>query len=170
LGADSVLDYKDPSIEAQIRACIPPGKSLKHAFDCAGAHPEAFKSVVEPGGSIVLALANRGDYLDHRVERAIGGYIHILGASDAATFSYKHGTEREKKAGRISRELMAWTMIELRKEVGERKYQTPRVRRLSGRGMYDALEAFQLMKSNKISGEKVVYWMEETPELKATRK
>jgi NADPH:quinone reductase-like Zn-dependent oxidoreductase len=170
LGADFVLDYKDPSIEAQIRACIPPDKPLRHAFDCAGAYPEAFKSLVEPGGSVVLALANRGDYPDHRVERAIGGYIHMLGAFDAATFSYKPGTEREKKAGRIARELMAWTMKELRKEVGERQYQPPRVRRLSGKGMYDALEAFRLMKKNEISGEKVVYWMEETPEVKATRK
>jgi hypothetical protein len=59
---------------------------------------------------------------------------------------------------------MAWTMKELRKDVGGRKYQPPRVRR------YDALEAFLLMKRNGISGEKVVYWMEETPELKATRK
>jgi hypothetical protein len=65
---------------------------------------------------------------------------------------------------------MAWTMKELRKDVGGRKYQPPRVRRLNGRGMYDALEAFLLMKRNGISGEKVVYWMEETPELKATRK
>jgi hypothetical protein len=65
---------------------------------------------------------------------------------------------------------MAWTMKELRKDVGGRKYQPPRVRRLNGRGMYDALEAFLLMKGNGISGEKVVYWMEETPELKATRK
>jgi hypothetical protein len=61
-------------------------------------------------------------------------------------------------------------MKELRKDVGGRKYQPPRVRRLNGRGMYDALEAFLLMKRNGISGEKVVYWMEETPELKATRK
>jgi hypothetical protein len=65
---------------------------------------------------------------------------------------------------------MAWTMKELRKDVGGRKYQPPRVRRLNGRGMYDALEAFLLMKRNGISGEKVVYLMEETPELKATRK
>ena len=65
---------------------------------------------------------------------------------------------------------MAWTMKELRKDVGGRKYQPPRVRRLNGRGMYDALEAFLLMKGKGISGEKVVYWMEETPELKATRK
>jgi hypothetical protein len=103
-------------------------------------------------------------------QREIGGYIHMLGAFDAATFSYKPGTEREEKAGQIARELMAWTMMELRKDVGERKYKPPRVRRLSGRGMYDALEAFQLMKRNDISGEKVVYWTEETPELKATRK
>jgi NADPH:quinone reductase-like Zn-dependent oxidoreductase len=170
LGADFVLDYKDPSIEAQIRAYLPPDKVLRHAFDCAGAYPEAFKSVVEPGGSIVLALANRGDYPNHRVERAIGGYIHVLGAFDAATFSYNAGTERDEKAGRIARELIAWTMTELRTDVGERKYQPPRVRRLGGRGMYDALEAFRLMKRNEISGEKVVYWMEETPEVQVTRK
>jgi hypothetical protein len=170
LGADFVLDYKDPSIEAQIRSCIPPGKSLKHAFDCAGVEPEVFKSVVEPGGSIVIVLAKRHDYPDHRVERAIGGYIHMLGAFDAATFSYKPGSAHQEKAGRIARNLMAWTMTELRKDEKERKYQPPRVRKLSGRGMHDALEAFQLMKSNKISGEKIVYWMEETPELATTKK
>jgi hypothetical protein len=32
---------------------------------------------------------------------------------------------------------MAWTMKELRKDVGGRKYQPPRVRRLNGRGMYE---------------------------------
>lgn len=165
-----MLDYKDPSIEAQIRSCILPGKSLKHAFDCAGVEPEVFKSVVEPGGSIVIVLAKRHEYPSHRVERAIGGYIHMLGVFDAATFSYKPGTGREEKAGRIARELMAWTMAELRKDESERKYQTPRVRKLSGKGMYDALETFQLMKSNQISGEKVVYWMEETPEVAATKK
>jgi hypothetical protein len=170
LGEDFVLDYKDPSIEAQIRAGLPPGKVLRHAFDCAGAYPEAFKSVIEPEGSILLVLANRDNSPDHRVERAIGGYMHMLGAFDAASFSYKSGTEREKKAGSIARELMAWTMKELRKDVSERKYQPPRVRRLGGKGMYDALEAFRVMKRNGISGERVVYWMEETPELKAMRK
>jgi hypothetical protein len=170
LGADFVLDYQDPDIEAQIRACIPVGKSLKQAFDCAGAEPAVFKSVVEPGGSIALVLATRGVWPDHRIERAIGGYIHMLGRFDAATFSYQPGTEKEEKAGRIAREVLAWTMKELGKDVGVRKYQPPRVRRLSGKGLYDVMEAIDLMKSNEIHAEKVVYWMDETPELRTTRK
>jgi hypothetical protein len=39
------------------------------------------------------------------------------------------------------------------------------VRKLSGRGLYDALEAFELMKQGKISGEKVVYRMADTPDI-----
>lgn len=45
------------------------------------------------------------------------------------------------------------------------KYIPPRVRRLRGRGLYDALEAFELMRRGEISGEKVVYKMSETPEI-----
>jgi len=52
---------------------------------------------------------------------------------------------------------------ELRKDESERKYQRPRVGSLSGKDMYDALEAFALMKKNNISGEKVVYWTQEMP-------
>jgi hypothetical protein len=46
-----------------------------------------------------------------------------------------------------------------------RRYEPARVRKLNGKGLFDALDAFELMGQGKISGEKVVYRMDETPEI-----
>ena len=86
----------------------------------------------------------------------------MLRAFDPATFSYEPGSEEEMDAGSMAMGLISWGM---KKDKNDRKDQPPRVGRLSRRGTHDALEAFQLMKRNDISGQKVTYWMCETQDL-----
>ena len=92
---------------------------------------------------------------------AVAGIIHDLQDWEFSQFKFVDGVEpRDSKGAVRLRQLMDWTL----KEIGN-KYQPPKVRKLSGKGLYDALEAFPLMKAGKISGEKVVWRMAETPGL-----
>lgn len=161
LGADVVLDYGDKDVVGRIKEAIPASKMLKHAFNCVGASVELFEDAVDQGGSIIVSLPPTVQCPDHHVEMAIAGTVHNLESFKASDFKFHHGIEpRDSHGAEVLRSIMHWTL----KEVGMR-YQPPRVRTLSRRGMYDAFEAFALMKENLISGEKVVWRMSETPGL-----
>lgn len=143
----------------KVRGVIPASKKLRHAFNCVDASVELFDNAVEQGGSIILALPPTKKYLNHHVEMAVAGTVHDLETFRAPEFKFHEGREpRDSYGSTILRSVMTWTL----KEVGVR-YQPPRVRTMSRRGMYDAFEAFNLMRENRISGEKVVWRMSETP-------
>lgn len=161
LGADFTFDYQDENVTGKIRGVIPQGRHLRHAFDCVGIDIKILEELVEEGGTIALALPPTRLSPRHHVEMAIAGTIHDLESFNAPEFKFHDGKEPRDSRGAVTlRSIMAWTMG----QVG-RKYQPARVRRLSGKGMYDAFEAFELMRAKKISAEKVVWRMSETPGL-----
>jgi len=161
LGADFTFDYKDKDVVAKIQKSIPDCKHLRHAMDCVGVDIAPLEAVVEEGGSISLALPPTGPSSKHHVEMVIAGVIHDLEEFQAPGFKFHGGIEpRDTHGGKTLSKLMTWTLAEVGK-----KYQLPKVRHMSGKGMYDALEAYDAMRANKISGEKVVWRMAETPGL-----
>ncbi|KAH7091697.1 hypothetical protein FB567DRAFT_617346 [Paraphoma chrysanthemicola] len=161
LGADHAFDYRDKDVIEMIKAVIPPEKHLKHAFDCVGTDIELLESTVEAGGSLVLALPPVRPSPNHHAEMAIAGTIHDLESFRAPEFKFHEDVEPKDSDGAITlQKLMTWTF----EQVGK-AYKPPKVRRLSGKGMYDAFECFALMRENKISAEKVVWRMSETPDL-----
>lgn len=161
LGADVTLDYRESDLARKIKAAIPTAKNLMHAFDCVGVEPLLFEEVVDEGGTLALALPPTRQYTKHHAEMAITGCIHDLETFKTPHFKFHEGNEpRDSPGAKRLRDLMDWTM----KEVG-RRYQPPNVRRLSGKGMYDAFEAFELLRANQISAEKVVWKMANTPGL-----
>ncbi|KAJ5365738.1 hypothetical protein N7517_008624 [Penicillium concentricum] len=159
--ADIVLDYKDENIVERIKEAIPGSKKLQHGFNCVGASVELLEDVIDQGGSIILSLPPTAQCPGHHVEMAIAGTVHNLETFRVPEFKFHRGVEpRDSHGAEVLRSIMHWTL----KEIGVR-YQLPRVRTLGGRGMYDAFEAFALMRENRISGEKVVWRMSETPGL-----
>ncbi|KIV84433.1 hypothetical protein PV11_00213 [Exophiala sideris] len=160
LGAHYVFDYRDEDVVAKIKSVIPPGKSSLHAYDCVGVNIAPLEDAVAPGGSIILALPSTRSSPNHHVEMAIAGIIHDLETLKAEEFSFHGGEPHDHKGALRLSALMAWKM----EHVGK-KYKPARVRHLSGQGMYDAFEAFELMRANKINAEKVVWRMSGTPGL-----
>ncbi|KAJ5205443.1 hypothetical protein N7472_001891 [Penicillium cf. griseofulvum] len=161
LGGDIVLGYKDENVVERIKEAIPGSKKLKHGFNCVGASVELLEDVIDQGGSIILSLPPTAQCPDHHVEMAIAGTVHDLETFKVPGFKFHQGVEpRDSHGAEVLRSIMHWTL----KEIGV-WYQPPRVRTLGGRGMYDAFEAFALMRENRISGEKVVWRMSETPGL-----
>lgn len=145
----------------KIRNAIPNNKTLRHAFACVDLDIAPIETVVEEGGSISLALPPTRPSPKHHAEMVTAGIIHDQENFNAPGFNFVGGVEpRDTAGGKTLSDLMVWTLGEAGK-----KYQLPRVRRLSGRGLYDALEAYELMRKNEISAEKVVWRMEETPAL-----
>ncbi|KAJ5441525.1 hypothetical protein N7491_003931 [Penicillium cf. griseofulvum] len=160
-GGDIVLGYKDENVVERIKEAIPGSKKLKHGFNCVGASVELLEDVIDQGGSIILSLPPTAQCPDHHVEMAIAGTVHDLETFKVPGFKFHQGVEpRDSHGAEVLRSIMHWTL----KEIGV-WYQPPRVRTLGGRGMYDAFEAFALMRENRISGEKVVWRMSETPGL-----
>jgi hypothetical protein len=161
LGADFCFDYKDKNVTKKIQETIPSGKQLKHALDCVGVDIAPIEAAVVEGGSICLVLPPTKQSPNHHVEMVVAGVIHDLDNFDSPGFKFVDGKEpRDSQGGRTLNQLMKWTLSEAGK-----KYQVPKVRKMSGKGMYDAFEAFEAMKSNQISGEKVVWRMADTPGL-----
>lgn len=161
LGADYIFDYRDEAVVRKIKAAVPEGKHLRHAFDCVGIDISPLEEAVEPQGTIVLALPPTRPSPQHHAEMVMAGVIHDLEDYKAEGFKFHEGKEpRDTSAGKTLRLLMEWTLNQAGK-----KYQPGKVKRLSGKGMYDAFEAFELMRVNGISAEKVVWRISETPGL-----
>jgi NADPH:quinone reductase-like Zn-dependent oxidoreductase len=162
LGADIVFDYKDPSIAKSLKTAVG-NKELRHIFDCVGVDPatlDILESLLSPSGKF-LSSVPPSRTPKHNYAMCAAGIIHELSdfnlpGSRLNTMLGKPNPDAAKKLQTV----VQWALD----NVGG-KYIPPRVRKLSGRGLYDALEAFELMRGGKISGEKVVYRMSETPEI-----
>jgi hypothetical protein len=117
---------------------------------------------VETGGSIILALPALRETPHHHSEMAVAGTVCNLKSFEMPSFKFLGGTDPPTDSAGAARlqSIIRWALDEV-----ERGYTPPKVRRLSGKGLFDALEAFKLMKAGKISGEKVVYRMAETPDI-----
>jgi hypothetical protein len=120
------------------------------------------ENVVVEKGTIILALPPIREILKHHSEMAVAGTINNLETFNTPNFKFMDEVDPPASAQGAERlqKLVKWAL----NEAGGR-YIVPRVKKLGGRGLYDALEAFELMKAGKISGEKVVYRIAEMPEI-----
>jgi NADPH:quinone reductase-like Zn-dependent oxidoreductase len=162
LGADFVFDYRDTAVAQKIKSALG-DKPLKHAFDCVGADEtvlKVFETVIQKGGSVALALPPTRPLIDYHCAFVIAGVVHDLGDFEMPSFKFAAAVIRDTEGANRLKSCVRWALD----EAGHR-YTPPKVRKLSGKGLHDALEAFDLMKAGKISGEKVVYRMAETPGL-----
>ncbi|GAB7353824.1 hypothetical protein MBLNU459_g4197t1 [Dothideomycetes sp. NU459] len=133
LGADFAFDYRDKDVVRKIKEVVPQDKHLKHALDCVGVDLGVLEDVVESGGTISLVLPPSRSSPKYHVEMVVAGVIHDLEAFDALGFKFHDDKEpRDTKGAKRLRALLAWTMDEVGK-----KYQTPRVKRLGGKGLRD---------------------------------
>src|SRR5579862_165686 len=162
LGADVVLDYHDSDLSPRLKSACP--TPIRHAFAAVRldkASLDLLEATVSPGGSIVSALSLHRPLPNHITNFAVAGVIHELddwGLPDSHLGKLTVTVNSE--GARKIRQVIEWALAEAGKD-----YCPSKIRKLSGKGLYDALEAFDLMKKGKISGEKVVYWMADTPEL-----
>jgi hypothetical protein len=90
----------------------------------------------------------------------VAGVIHDLSDFDMPSVKRVAAASHNPEGAARLKAIVKWVLD----EAGHR-YTPAKVRKLSGKGLYDALEAFDLMRAGKISGEKVVYRMVETPDL-----
>jgi NADPH:quinone reductase-like Zn-dependent oxidoreductase len=162
LGADFVFDYRDPKVEDKVKGV---SKEITHTFTCVGVDEMVLgilERLTQRGGNIILALPPIRDTPNHHSEMCVAGTIMELESFEMPSFKFHGGHEppTSSEGAKRLQGLMRWALEEAGK-----KYSLPRVRRLSRRGLFDAFEAIELMKAGKISGEKVVYRMDETPEI-----
>jgi hypothetical protein len=161
-----VFDYRDTEVELKIKSALSQhGKPLKYSYDCVGADDsvlDILEKTVEQGGDIILALPPIREMPRHHSEMAVAGTVCNLTSFEMPSFKFIGGVDPPTDvAGAVRlQEIIRWALNE-----AGRKYIPPKVRRLSGKGLFDALEAFELMKAGKISGEKVVYRISETPDI-----
>ncbi|KAL3484345.1 hypothetical protein BJX62DRAFT_244033 [Aspergillus germanicus] len=87
LGADVLFDYRDKEIVNKLKGTVS-GVKLQLAFKCVGASTEVLEQVVEPGGSIILALPPTSQSSTHHVEMAIAGTVHDLESFRAPDFKF----------------------------------------------------------------------------------
>ena len=162
LGADSVFDYRDPEVESKIKSV---SQCITDTFTCVGVDEKVLQileRLTQKGGNIILALPPIRDTPNHHSEMCVAGTIFDIDSFEMPSFKFHGGSEppASTQGAKRLQDLMRWALT----EVGG-KYKLSRVRRLSRRGLFDALEAIDLMKAGKISGEKVVYRMDETPDI-----
>ncbi|KAI1401254.1 zinc-binding dehydrogenase [Hypoxylon fuscum] len=157
LGADAVVDYKDPSWPEQVRKLTHDG--LEHAFDCIAEHgtPEAIAHALSPtkGGHIVTLLpANSvraqvaGVNKKARIESTIVYTVFERPLKYGPFDNCGEATPRDKA-------LWEKYLAVLPEYLASGKIRPNQVREVGG--MEDILRGFEEQSQGKVSAEKLVY-------------
>ncbi|CAI7606437.1 unnamed protein product [Penicillium glandicola] len=154
LGADDVYDYKDIQAPAKIR--IATDNNLKLVFDCISLEPSAAfcdNAISTDGGEYSALLSvkiNRANVND----RFTLAYTTIGEAFNFGDIPFPSKPEDKAHAEKfipIAESLLAQ---------GKVKVHPPRV---GEHGLKGVLEGLKLLREDKVSGEKLVYNVSETP-------
>ncbi|KAJ5780721.1 Polyketide synthase enoylreductase [Penicillium paradoxum] len=153
-GADEVYDYKDPQVPAEIRKTTE--NKLKLVFDCIALESSAVfcDNALSTDGGEYSALLNNPISRENVNDRSTLAYS-IIG-EEFPIGDLKFPAKPEDKAhaekfNRIAEELLAQ---------GKIKIHPPKVGQDGLKGVIDGLK---LLKEDKVSGEKLVYNVSETP-------
>lgn len=153
LGADEVFDYKDPNSAAAIRAAS--GDKLKLVLD-------------------TISLESSAEYCDAAMSSTGGDYTALLAVgvkrenvNNHMTLGYTAVGEAFDKFGRFwpaqpeNKEFAIgwWKIAEPLLADSKIKVHTPKV---NPGGLRGVIEGLQLLKNDKVSGEKLVYNVAET--------
>jgi NADPH:quinone reductase-like Zn-dependent oxidoreductase len=154
LGADAVFDYKDPQSPAEIRKQT--DNKLKLAFDCISV--EASAKFVE--GAISTEGGDHSTLLSIKTEREnINSRLTLGYTAVGEAFKFGDIPFPAKPEDRAFAEK--WIAIaEPILAQGKIKVHKPNVGK---DGLKGVLEGLQLLKEDKVSGEKLVYNVSETP-------
>lgn len=154
LGADAVFDYKDPQSAALIRKET--DNNLKLVFDCIALESSAkfCEAAISTEGGEYSALLNVKVERDNVNSRFTLGYTSV--GEDFKFGDIPFPAKPEDKAYTemfvpIAEDLLAQ---------GKVKVHRPKVGK---DGLKGVLEGLQLLKEDKVSGEKLVYNVSETP-------
>jgi NADPH:quinone reductase-like Zn-dependent oxidoreductase len=154
LGADAVFDYNVPESAAQIRKQT--NNSLKLVLDCISLPPSvafADKALSTEGGEYLTLLPAK-------IERAnVNSRFILVYTSLGETFSFgdtpfpakPEDFEHAKKFTQVAQALL---------DLGKIKVHPPKVGKDGLRGV---LEGIELLRTNQVSGAKLVYNVAETP-------
>ncbi|OJI98878.1 hypothetical protein ASPVEDRAFT_60099 [Aspergillus versicolor CBS 583.65] len=154
LGADAVFDYNDPDSAAQIQKQT--NNSLKLVLDCISLPPSvafADKALSTEGGEYLSLLPAN-------IERAnVNSRFILVYTSLGEAFSFgdmpfpakPEDFEHAKKFTQVAQALL---------DLGKVKVHPPKVGKDGLRGV---LEGVELLRTNKVSGAKLVYNVAETP-------
>ncbi|THV06348.1 GroES-like protein [Dendrothele bispora CBS 962.96] len=150
LGADEVFDYRDPEVTKKIRASA--NGKLKHAVDCIseGSTPQLISDSLSPeGGTVSAILEYETVRPEVKVVFSLGYYLFgkPLGDFTPTTGMTDFGTTSSKL---ISKLLAEGKIV-------------PAPLKIYPNGLADVPEGLEFMKSGKVSGEKIVYRIADTP-------
>ncbi|CEJ56576.1 Putative ToxD [Penicillium brasilianum] len=154
LGADGVFDYRDPQSAAEIRKLT--DNNLKLVFDCISLEASAkyCEAAISTEGGEYSALLNVKVERENVNSRFTLGYTAVGEAFKFGDIPFPAKPEDKAHAEKfvaIAESLLAQ---------GKVKVHRPRVGK---DGLKGVLEGLQLLKEDKVSGEKLVYNVSETP-------
>ncbi|KAK7466230.1 hypothetical protein VKT23_004957 [Stygiomarasmius scandens] len=154
LGADETFDYRDPEVAQKIRAYT--NGKLQHAVDCIseGSTPQLVSDSLAPEGGTVSAIV-RYETVRPEVKVVVSFGSHLLGKPFG---DYKPSTEMKEfaiKSSKLISKLLADGKL------------TPTPLKIYPRGLASVPEGLEYMKSGKVSGEKLVYRIADTPGVQA---
>ncbi|KAF9895251.1 hypothetical protein FE257_000153 [Aspergillus nanangensis] len=153
LGADQVFDYKAPGAAAEVRKVT--NDKLTLAFDCIALEASAKfcdEALSSEGGdySALLQMKIERENVRDRVTLAYTTVGEAFTFGDMKFPAFPEHKEFAAKFWEVARGLLA---------AGDIKVHTPKV--LPG-GLKGVLEGLELMRQDKVSGEKLVYNVAET--------
>lgn len=157
MGADAAFDYKDPDCAKQIREYT--NNNLKHVFDTISTEQSAklCAEAMSSTGGIYSALLPVKNFPRQDVENK-----RTLAYTALGEYSTMGPGGPELPASKEDYEfgVMFWDMAQ--KSLAERKLKVhpPKVGKEGLKGVLDGL---QLLRDDKVSGEKLVYRVSETP-------
>lgn len=154
LGADAVFNYKDPQSPAEIRKYT--NNNLKYVFDCISLGPSAkfCDDAISTEGGEYSSLLN----VD--IERANVNARSTLAYTSIGE-AFKFGdTPMPAKPEDFAHCVKFMPIAQSLLDSGKVKVHPPKVGK---NGLQGVLEGLELLKTDKVSGEKLVYNVEETP-------
>ncbi|KAI9696748.1 MAG: hypothetical protein M1836_005110 [Candelina mexicana] len=152
LGADEAFDYKDPSCGSKIREST--RDELKHAIDTISidASAKICADALSATGGIYSALEPIGCPREDVESKSTLAYT----ATGEDLVDYGRPASKED----FEFGVMFWKLAEQLLEQGRLKVHPPRVK---PEGLKGVLEGMQEMRQGKVSGEKLVYRIADTP-------
>ncbi|KAK5163348.1 uncharacterized protein LTR77_010721 [Saxophila tyrrhenica] len=157
LGADEVFDYKDPDCASKIRSWTNDKCTL--ALDCIseGSSPNICEEALSSQGGTITYLLKSAMESNTRTDielKHTSGYTAFGEAFD------KLGAHVPAKEGDLEHARMFWRLTQRLLQEGRLK---PAPVRVGGEGLVGVFGGMQEMRDGRLSGEKLVYRVGETP-------
>jgi NADPH:quinone reductase-like Zn-dependent oxidoreductase len=155
LGADASFDYRDPDCVQKIKDCTQ--NTLAHVLDCVSTSASAelcAAAIGSNGGTVSYLLP-----LKHQREDVEAKYT-LAYTAFGEYFSIAGTRKFEARPEDLEFAKIFWKLSEGLVAEGKIRVHPPRVGK---DGLKGVLNGFQAMREGRVSGEKLVYRIEDTP-------